>query len=394
MGERFTVTLPDIGEGVVEGEVVEWLKQVGDPLEQDEPVVVVMTDKATVELPAPHPGKLAKQYYQPGETALLDHPLYDIELKGKAPAVKEKGAEAPLKAEAAPLPTAKPIPTPTGGKVLATPSTRKLARDLGIDISTVTGTGNDGRVLPEDLRGSRGVVEAIPRLPDDEEQPLIGVRKLMARKMARAKGTIPHFSYFEQIDAARLVQLYENFKKDAAKEGIRVTYLPFLVRALSLTLKEYPIVNSALDGETLVIHHHHNIGIAMTSEQGLIVPVLKNVETLSMQDIVRACERLKQSALAGELQPKDMQEGTITISNFGVLGGGGRWATPVINYPEAAIVAVAKVKQQPFVRNGELVVCDTLNLSWSFDHRIIDGAQAAACSHHFSTLLQNPASLL
>lgn len=394
MTKILTVNLPDIGEGVVEGEVIEWLKQPGDALQQDEPVVIVMTDKATVELPAPAPGKLAKQYFSVGQVALRDKPLYDIEVTGDITPIKET----PLKNEKS-VSIEKPTPRTSGKHVLATPPVRKLAQEIGIDINAVSGTGPEGHVTLEDIAkycSQKTVSAPISTFPDSEEKPLLGIRNLMAKKMAEAHSSIPHFSYFEELDATRLVQLRQSFKEEAAKQGISVTYMPFIIRALSLSLKQYPIVNSFFDSKknAVISHRHHNVGIAISTRQGLIVPVLKNVEEMTLQQIIINYDDLKGKAIQGKLQNSDMKDSTITISNFGVLGGGGIWATPIINYPEVAILGVARIHKQPVVRNDAIVVRDILNLSWSFDHRVIDGDLAATFSHHFSTLLQNPAPLL
>lgn len=394
----FTVKMPDIGEGVVEGEIIEWLKKVGDPIAQDEPVLIVMTDKATVELPAPYPGILATQYYKVGEIAIKDHPLYDIEASVAIPATASSPKVPVCSHKSSPQATEKPIPS--YGKALATPPIRKLARDLNIDLGTIPGTGNDGRVTLDDikqqLQGSTANVSPVTAFPDDEIIPLVGIRKLMAEKMMESVHQAAHFSYFEQIDATRLVQLRQNIKKEAEKTGIRLTYMPLLIRALSLALTKFPTLNSSLDrkAQQLRIHKQHNIGIGMSTEHGLIVPVIKDVEKLSLEEIIRAYEELKEKAKNHKLLPQDMKDATITISNYGVLGGGGRWATPVLNYPEVAILAVARIQKQPVVKNDEIVIKDTLNLSWSFDHRVVDGDLAATFSQYYSNLLENPASLL
>jgi len=358
MSKIVTVKMPDIGEGVVEGQVIEWLKKPGEAVKQDEPVVVLMTDKATVELPSPCPGVLHKQYYKAGETAYLDQPLYDI----NADELAQTRAQ-------------------------ASPATRKLAKDLSIDIQDIEGTGKEGRVTKEDVLKSGGT---------SSEMPLIGIRQLMAQSMAESKQNIPHFSYFEQVDATRLIQLRRSFQQEAAKQEIHVTYMPFIIKALSLSLTQFPIVNSSLDIEkkSVVFHKNHNIGIAITTERGLIVPVLKEVQNQNLEQVIKAYEELKNRALSSKLVPQDMQEGTISVSNFGVLGGGGLWATPIILHPQVAILAVARIQKQPTVRNGNVVTRDILNLSWSFDHRIIDGDTAAKFSHHFSTILQNPSVLI
>lgn len=395
-----TVNLPDIGEGVVEGEVIEWLKQIGDELKQDEPVVIVMTDKATVELPSPYPGTLKKQYFQPGEIAIKDKPLYDIEIAGKENKIDSIEIQHAKKSRTEKCSKDTSIShqrNESEGKVLATPATRHLAKEIGIDINTIVGTGPEGRVTNKDLiQGKDKKNIAGPSYLDDEIRPLVGIRKLMAEKMALSKSKAAHFSYFEQLDATRLVKLRTHFNLEGIKEGIKVTYMPFLIKALSMTLKKFPEVNSTLDstGSNLIIHKQHNIGIAMTTELGLIVPVLYGVQDMTLNEIAKEFESLKKDALSHKLKPEKMKGSTITISNFGVLGGGGMWATPVINYPEMAILAVAKIQKQPMVSNGELVVRDALNLSWSFDHRVIDGDLVANFSHHYAMLLQNPAPLL
>lgn len=398
MSTIFTVKMPDIGEGVVEGEVVEWLKKIDDIVQQDEPVVVVMTDKATVELPSPYPGKLVKQYFSPGQVVQRDHSLYDIETSAKV----SSQAETPViqaKSTVKEVSLVKEMPSESHMHALASPPVRKLAHELGIDIDTLSGSGKNGIVTIEDLKQQASVKTTssqVLHLPDDEEVPLVGVRKLMARKMKAAKVEIPHFSYFEQVEATRLVQLRQNVKAQADNEGIHLTYMPFFIKALSLTIQQYPMVNSMLDpgSNTIVIHKHQNIGIAITTSAGLIVPVLKNVEQMPLIEITKNYEALKQKAKEGKLLPQEMREATITISNFGVLGGGGLWATPIINYPEVAILGVAKIQKQPVVKNEEVLVRDVVNLSWSFDHRVIDGDLAASISHAFSMLIQNPAPLL
>lgn len=387
MSKIFIVKFPDIGEGVVEGEVVEWLKKPGDSLQQDEHVVVVMTDKATVELPSPYPGKLVKQYVQPGQIAVKDKPLYDIETESeiKEKTVKRESVEKPVQIKSNPK---------SEGKALATPVVRKLAKDLGISIDQVKGTGKDGRVVAEDLK--KQTQPSTVREEGDEERPLIGIRHLMAKKMAESKKNIPHFSYFELVDVTRLIQLKEKIHHEAHQEGIKITYMPFLIRALSMTIAQFPEINSTLemDKNKLIIHHAQHIGIAMATSMGLIVPVLKDVQRMSLREIIRAYEEIKRKASENRLLPGDMKGATITISNFGVVGGSGMWATPIINFPEVSILAVARIQKQPIVKNGEVVVRDALNLSWSFDHRVVDGDMAARVSNYYARLVHNPASLL
>lgn len=395
----YTVTLPDIGEGVVEGEVIEWLKKIGDVVKQDEPIVVVMTDKATVELPAPVPGTLAKQYYQPGQIAHLGKPLYDLESESVQTQQKEeKRAESseksPPKKETHPEPRRDALKENVG-EALAIPAVRKLARDLGIDLNQVRGTGPQGRVLLEDLKRPSSS-PPLRKGEDDDAVTLVGIEHQMALQMKASHDTVAQFSYFEQADATRLIQLKERIKDEAAGEGIKMTFMPLLIKALSLTLERYPKVNSSYDASanTLLIHKHHNIGIAFSTERGLIVPVLKDVQLLKLPEIVRRFEALKQKAAQNSLEPSDMRDGTITISNYGALNGGGLFATPLIRPPEVSILAIAKIQKLPFVKNNQVVARDLLNLSWTFDHRVISGEMAASFSHHFASLIHNPAALL
>lgn len=386
MAHIFTVTLPDIGEGVVEGEVIEWLKRENEPVSQDEAVVIVMTDKATVELPAPHPGKIVKHYYQPGQMAIVHKPLYDIEIS--------ESINVPIKKEPTPPSTHKTTPpSRSENTTLATPHTRQMAKELHIDINQITGTGKDGRVTVEDLHPTHAT-KPIPHLTEDQEIPIIGIKKMMMQSMTESN-SIPHFSFFEQVDVTRLVQLKDKFKESGEQQHIHVTFIPFIIKALSLNLKKYPEFNSSLNAQEnkLIIHYSHNIGIAISTPHGLIVPVLHNVQEMPLEQIIKAYEDLKTRAMSNNLHPPEMKNATITISNFGIVGGG-NWATPLINPPEVAILAINRIQKQPVAKNASLVIRDALNLSWSFDHRVIDGDMAARFSHDMALLLQNPASLL
>ena len=396
----FTFLLPDIGEGVVEGEVIEWLKKEGDSVSQDEPVVTVMTDKATVELPAPYPGKVVKHYYHVGEVAIKDQPLYSIELaEGVVPLEEKKPSKTkPLKATLSDdIKPAKVVSEAHPGIALATPKVRRMAQELGVDLERINGSGKGGRVTEEDLHratntSSSGLTHVI--LEGDDEYPLAGVRGLMAKRMDQTN--IPQFSYFEQVDATRLMEMKDKFKTKATSEGISLSYMPFLIRALSIVIKKHPILNASIDmpSSKVVIHKRQNIGVAMATATGLIVPVLKDVDTMSLQEIIRAYDQLKMQAQEGKLTSADMKEATITISNFGVLGGEGLWATPMIIDPEVAILAVARIRETPVVKNHEVVVRSVLPLSWSFDHRLIDGELAATISTHYCSLIRESATLL
>lgn len=407
MAHVLIVNLPDIGEGVVEGEIIDWLKNEGDLLKQDEPVVIVMTDKATVELPAPKPGKLHKMYLKPGEIAIKGKPVYSIELaegkivpnehKTESAAISLGTPCAAISAKPVAMAPASAASNDNTSGILTLPSTRKLAKDLNIDLTAIQGSGKDGRIEPVDLKAafSREIEHPL-RLDDSEELPLMGIRLLMAKKMTEAKHFIPHFSYFEQADASRIVKLKESVTQKGREEGIKVTWTPFFIRALTLTMQKFPIMNSSVDmrNQKIIQHIHHNIGIAMASPLGLIVPVLRDVQTLSFRELVFAFEDLKKRALSNQLKPHELKEGTISLSNFGVLGGGGQWATPIIHHPQVAILAIARIQKQPVIKNDKVEACDVVNLCWSFDHRIIDGDLAANISDFFTQQIENPAKLL
>lgn len=397
MENLFTFKMPDIGEGVVEGEVIEWLKNVGDFVQKDEPVVVVMTDKATVELPTPHAGKLLKQYYKAGEMAIKDKPLYDIALESSE--VVEKKAEAPKQKTE----VSQPKPSITHSeKTLAAPPVRKIAKELNIDLELVKGTGPEGLVTKEDLSAysqtakSKPPKTALAKLPGDEEKPIQGIKNLMAEKMAESKAIIPHFSYFDEADATHLGVLREKLKDEALEKQINLTFMPFFIKALSLTLRKHPLANSSVDmsRNALIQHKSHNIGIAMATPLGLIVPVLKNVHEMGLFDIVYAYEELKEKAKNQKLLPSDMKEATITITNFGALSESALFATPIINYPETAILGLSRIQKRPIVIQDAITIRSMLNCSWSFDHRVIDGDEASKISSEFVNLIQNPASLI
>lgn len=416
MGDKFLFKMPDIGEGVVEGEVVAWLKHVGDKISKDEPVVVMMTDKATVELPTPYAGLLTQCFYKVGEVAKKDSSLFEIEVEGALNKTAEVPSVSPDITSLTESPKAPSLRPSSSKKILAVPPIRKLARDMGILLHQVKGTGREGRITREDLQRYHGELSSleqspraeaqlalaigsvtpINRLSGDRESPIIGIQHLMAEKMVESSHLIPHFSFFDQADATRLVQLHQKMKKHAEEEGIKLTFMPFFIRALSLVLKKYPSLNSSIDPvkNTLILHSIQNIGIAMKTSLGLIVPVLKGVEKLGLFELVYAYDALKEKGKNNQLRPADMKEATMTLTNFGALAGSGVFATPIINYPEVAILGVARIQPQPLVVNRGVEVRDVLNCSWSFDHRVIDGDLAAKVSADFTALIENPAKLL
>jgi pyruvate dehydrogenase E2 component (dihydrolipoamide acetyltransferase) len=406
--------LPDIGEGVVEGEVVRWLVKEGDPLRMDQPMVEIMTDKATVEIPAPRAGRVGKRMFAEGQLCPVGKVLITIELAAgtestadaKADAAKTAAhatATAPVAGKSAPVAAAsggRPLVvgrtaplTPAEraralGPVLATPATRKLARDLGVDLRAIFGTGASARITSDDVRRSasgggvaRGAVPAAPPLPraaDDVAIPFRGVRRRIAENMARSKHTAAHFLYVEEVDCTDLVALRAKINAAAVgKDARKVSFLPFIVKATAYALRKFPQLNAALDeaaGE-IVQRKHVHMGLATATEAGLIVPVVRDADTLSVAEIAREIDRLAEATRSGKATREELSGSTFTITSLGQLGG--VLAAPIINHPEVAILGVHKIGKKPAVRDGAIVIRDLMNLSISVDHRVVDGYDAA-----------------
>ena len=431
----FEFRLPDIGEGVVEGEVVRWMVNEGDPVGEDQPMVEVMTDKATVEIPSPRAGKIAKINAPAGQICKVGAVMVVIDESGSSKAVAPPAAEivhAPAKvnghsngSHGAPqhATAAQHVAAAPRGKVLATPATRKLARDLGIEISSVRATGDNGRVTKDDVRAhspnraidarwgeahtaspgeggrlpsERPQGEASRREPgerphlEDLRQPFRGVRKKIAENMHRSRQTAAHFTYVEECDVTELAQLRKRAKSRAEERGIKLSFLPFIVKAVVAGLKKFPIVNSTLDeqAQEIVLRKRYHIGVAAASEAGLIVPVLRDADQKSLFQIASDLDSLSEKAKTGKASREELTGSTFTISSLGLLGG--VLATPIINFPEVAILGVHKMKPTPVVRDGQIVIRDMMNLSISLDHRIVDGYEGAQFLQHVIELLQDP----
>jgi pyruvate dehydrogenase E2 component (dihydrolipoamide acetyltransferase) len=413
--------LPDIGEGVVEGEIVKWLVKEGDDLHQDQPMVEVMTDKATVEIPAPRAGKVLKRMYAEGQTCPVGKVLISIEEAGgsveqpaapqpaapqpAAPTLQavERAGERPL----APLPSPAPQPmaaASTGAVPLATPATRKLARDLGVDLTTVTGSGRAGRITSEDVQAAkngagngRRAADAVARAPrsvpagPDVRVPFRGLRKRIAENLVRSKREAAHFTYVEEVDCTQLVDL--RAKANARLSGIKLSYLPFLVKATVDALKKFPQLNATLDEQTseIVQRREYHIGVAAQTEDGLIVPVLRHADRRSIVELAREIDRLATATKAGKATREELTGSTFTITSLGTLGG--VLATPIINYPEVAILGVHKIAKRPAVFEDKIVVRDMMNLSISVDHRLVDGYDAARFVAELKDSLESPGLL-
>lgn len=412
---RFEFKLPDIGEGVVEGEIVQWLVEVGDTVEEDAPIVEIMTDKATVSIPTPKAGKVVERHGNVGDIFPVGGTLVVLETEGGVEAVPAPEApkpEASSPAAAAPVAAAAASQVQNGKRVLATPVTRRMARELGVDLSMVPGSGPQGRVLKSDLLGfmesaknqAVAKMEPAPVAPSpriestagDQRIPVRGLRRKIAENLVRSKHKAPHYHFVEEFDATELVAFRERLNRKLAPTGEKLTYLPFFVKAVVAALKKHPRCNAVMDEEAqeLVIRGEYNIGIAVATEEGLVVPVLRNADRLSLREIAREILRLSEAARNRRLSQEDIGGGTFTITSLGQTGG--LFATPILNHPEVAIMGVHKMRKRPVVdeATGEIVVRDMLILSFGFDHRNVDGAEGADFAYTVIDLLRDPDRLL
>jgi len=474
----FVFNLPDIGEGLVEGELVKWFVKEGAKVEENQPIAAVLTDKAEVEIPSPKTGTITKLHAKPGEKVKVHSPLVTYGgVKGSVGTSTQSVTADSPKAAAA---TAAPRPSKPASEVLATPMVRKMAKDKGIDIGQVQGTGPDGRVLANDVAGftagapaavtpSRGgsydnskanATPAVKKLATDlgvdlsritgtgpggrisetdvrakaplapaaptatattRQEPAIasttstgsgyapvsiarqngdttvpfsGIRRKIAEKMQQSKRTVAHVTHVDECDMTAVLALRESLKPEAAKKGIKLTFLPFIVRALSKALSEFPMFNSSLDeaaGE-IVVKRRHNVGIAVAAPQGLVVPNIKAAQDKDVWALATEISTLAEKVRAKTIEVANLQDGTVTITNIGPIGG--LFATPIVNHPEVAILGLMKLGKRPVVRDGKVVARDIMNLVLSFDHRIVDGADAASFMNTIIKHLENPQTLL
>jgi len=377
--------LPDVGEGIAEGEVVRWLVAEGARVEEDDPLVEILTDKANVEIPSPVSGTVVKILAQPGQVVKVGAPLALIEPSAGQAATRHVVASSDR-------PTATPreaigpgrdsLPKRAGapgGDVLATPFVRKLAKDLGVELGKIPGSGPGGRITEEDVRrkAASEVREGVPAEPPAEERiPFRGKRRMIARKMVQAKTRVPHALLVDETDVSGLLAGRAKLREEGEREGVRITILPFVMKAVAGALERHPALNASLDEdrEEIVLRKRIDIGFAVDAEDGLVVPIVRNADAKSVIELAREIERLSEAARGGTLAPSDLSGGTFTITSVGSIGG--LFSYPVINFPEAAILAAHKIVTRPVVRDGEIVPRDMMYLSLSFDHRIVDGGAA------------------
>lgn len=434
----FQFKLPDIGEGIAEGEIVKIDVKVGDTIAEDDILFEVQNDKSVEEIPSPVSGTITAVLVSEGTVARVGDVIVEIAAEGVAPVAAPSAPAAPAAPAASPAPAAAPA-QPTGvpaasnpGKlVLAMPSVRQYAREKGVDITAVVPTGKGGRVTREDIDNFGGApvasaapaVEAAPATQTaapaaapapaapaakaEPAKPFVGsaereervkltpMRKAISKAMVNSKHTAPHVTLHDQVEVSKLWDHRKKFKDVAAAQGTKLTFLPYVVKALAVAMKKFPVLNASIDdaSQEIVYKNYINIGIATDTDLGLFVPNIKDANTKSMFGIADEINALAAKAHEGKLTAADMGHGTITISNIGSVGGG--WFTPVINYPEVAILGVGTIVREPVINeNDEIVIGRNMKLSLSFDHRIVDGATAQKAMNELKRLLADPELLL
>lgn len=431
------IKLPELGEGVTEGELVKWTVAVGDTVKADQTVAEIMTDKATVEVPTPYAGKIKEFKFKKGEIIKVESTLLTLITDGSAtsasaPSHSPTAAPAQTISNLAPRPNGSDAVYPNMNaihppvadfRVLATPATRRLAREVGVDINGLSGSGLAGRVTREDIMkvkgagvvpstttpstGSGATSAGAPMMArpmpaynsnmaaQEERVDLIGIRKKIAQNLQMSKSIIPHFTIMDEADVSQLVVLRESLKDFAEKNGTKITYLPFVMKALVATIREFPQFNASIDDQAsqIVYKKYFNIGFAADTPNGLVVPVIKNADQKTILEISKEIIDLSKRARDGKLKPDEMKGATITITNIGSIGG--TYATPIINHPEVAIIGMYKITDKPiFAGPGKIDFIKSMNYTVTADHRLIDGAVAANFLKSLFNKLQNPGVLM
>ena len=424
---KYDFKLPDIGEGVVEGEVVTWHVSVGDSVSEDDPIVDVMTDKATVTIPSPTDGTVLSLNGEVGDMIAVGSVLIEFDTDGtvsetpndaeepevveeeepeeeKKPHTKvEKKAEVKAPEISKPIERPAPeIPVSNSKTVLASPAVRRRARESGIDLSSLNGSGPAGRIRHADIdafvAGGGAIMGAPPvaystKRNGISEVKIVGLRRKISEQMVKSAFSIPHFSYFEEVDVTELEALRQALNASRGEDQPKLTYLPFIMLALAKIMPEHPECNGYFYDEEGVVHRHEavNLGIATQTDRGLYVPVVKNVEAMDVWQAASDLIRVSGAARTGTASLDDLTGSTFTITSLGREGGLG--ATPIINHPEMAILGVHKARDMPVVRSGNIEVRRIMNLSSSFDHRVIDGANGASLIQHLKRMLEYPAMI-
>ena len=425
----FQFKMPDVGEGMAEGEIVKWLVAEGDTVNEEDSVAEIQNDKSVEEIATPVSGTIKKIMVEEGTVALVGQVLIEID----SPEHNPKGSAAPVAQEAPAAETSTSAATPAAAtsnkNVLAMPSVRQFARENNVDITQVTATGKNGRTTKEDIENFKKnggeaptaaptTTASVEKAPEtkapaakkeaapakafksnqaelETREAMTPMRKAIAKAMVNSKATAPHVTLFDEVDSTKLMAHRKHFKDIAASKGVKLTFLPYVVKAIVSVLRKYPALNASIDDSTneIVYKHYFNIGIATDTDRGLFVPVIKDADAKSIFSIAGEITELSGKATEGKLAANEMSNGSISISNIGSIGGG--WFTPVINYPEVAILGVGRIAKKAVVNaDDEIVVAPIMQLSLSFDHRIIDGATAQKAMNELKTLLADPELLL
>lgn len=413
---EYIFKLPDIGEGIAEGEIVQWFVNENDTIEEDDTLLEIQNDKSIEAIPSPVTGKVVQLHHQVGDVATVGDALVTFDVDELPHAVEEEISEEQSQ-DVEQEPEVSAIPAYHDKQeekhVLAMPSVRRYAQEHEVDLTKVTPTGRHNHILKEDIdQFMNGVDEqSVPSTVEETtvydtapvvdtttrqtREPMSATRKAIARAMTHSKQTAPHVTLFDEVEVSALVEHRQMYKTIAAEQNIKLTFLPYIVKALTIVLKHYPILNASIDDKTdeIVYKHYYNIGIATDTEHGLYVPTLKDADT---KGLFRLAEEIKDNTMKAydqRLTAQDMADGTMTITNIGSVGGG--FFTPVINHPEVAILGVGTIKKEPVVlENDELGVGHMLKLSLSFDHRIVDGATAQQAMNELKRLLHDPQLLM
>lgn len=424
---------PDVGEGITEGELIKWLVREGEPVKQDQPVVEVETDKAVVELPSPVSGFVLKLMAKAGERIKVGQVLLVIGEKGESvpsapvpsPRIEmvfpRETAEQPKviievkkteekKAVAIPAASSQPVfEAPQRGLLIAMPHTRKLARMLGVDLSLVPGSGPGGRITDEDVKRFKerketpsvsfaatkaGGTSIEAKHGREERIPFRGIRKAIAENVSRSFRTTVPVTVMDEADVSDLVELREKEKTKLQAHGIHLTFLPFVIKACLVALEKYPYFNASLDDSTneIVLKHYYHIGIAVDTEEGLFVPVIRNADEKSITQLAIEIQELAKASRERKISIDDLKGSSFSITNYGSVGG--RFGTPIINYPNAAVLGLGRIADRPTVRDGRLDIRKMFPLSLTFDHRIVDGAQASQFLDEIMKHLEDPGLLL
>jgi pyruvate dehydrogenase E2 component (dihydrolipoamide acetyltransferase) len=393
----YEVKLPDIGEGIAEGEIVKWLVKAGDAVKEDQPLVEVMTDKASVEIPSPRTGTIAELHADEGATVPVGSVIVTIAVAGEAPVAAPSAASAHARSTA-PAPAASThSATATAAGAQATPAVRALAKELGVALESLRGSGPGGRIVADDVRAagthaasSAGPTRAAKADEPEERMPLRGLRRKIADHMRRSLSTAAQFTFVAECDMTAVASHRAANKSRAESASIKLTYIAYVFKALIEPLREFPLLNASLDDATqeVVIKRFYHLGLATNTDDGLTVPIVHHADRLSLFAIAREIERLAKAAREHHLKIEELQGGTFTVTSTGAHGG--LLATPILHHPQVAILGVHEIKPKPVVREGQIVAREMTNLSLSLDHRVVDGAVGADFLYALIARLEHP----